>query len=144
MTRIDATPRATDLPAAVGEHLLLDLYGVAPSLLRDAVALEAALRAAADALGATILHAHLHRFDSLRTGLPAGEQGGVTGVLLLAESHLSIHTWPEHGFAAVDAFMCGTGTTHAARAVFERALAPQRIDVRVMQRGCRADLVFSV
>lgn len=135
MTRTDVAPSPADASAAVGEHLLLDLYGVAPALLRDAPALEAALRAAADALGATILHAHLHRFDSLRTGLPAGEQGGVTGALLLAESHLSIHTWPEHGFAAVDAFMCGTGTTHAARAVFERALAPERVDIRVMQRG---------
>lgn len=135
MTRTDATPVVADASAAVGEHLLLDLYGVAPALLRDAAALETALRDAADVLGATILHAHLHRFDSLRTGLPAGEQGGVTGVLLLAESHLSIHTWPEHGFAAVDAFMCGTGTTHAARAVFEQALSPERIEVRVMQRG---------
>jgi len=135
VTRTDATPAVADASAAVGEHLLLDLYGVAPALLRDAAALETALRDAADVLDATILHAHLHRFDSLRTGLPAGEQGGVTGVLLLAESHLSIHTWPEHGFAAVDAFMCGTGTTHAARAVFEQALAPERIEVRVMQRG---------
>ena len=135
MTRTDATPHAAATSAAVGEHLLLDLYGVAPVLLRDAQALEAALREAAAALGATILHAHLHRFDSLRVGASAGEQGGVTGVLLLAESHLSIHTWPEHGFAAIDAFMCGTGTTHGARAVFERALAPERVDVRVAQRG---------
>jgi len=135
VTRTDATPHAAAISAAVGEHLLLDLYGVAPALLRDAKALEAALREAAAALGATILHAHLHRFDSLRVGAPTGEQGGVTGVLLLAESHLSIHTWPEHGFAAIDAFMCGTGTTHGARAVFERALAPERVDVRVAQRG---------
>ena len=135
MTRTDAARSAADASAAVGEHLLLDLYGVAPALLRDAALLETALRYAADALGATILHAHLHRFDALRTGLPAGEQGGVTGVLLLAESHLSIHTWPEHGFAAIDAFMCGTGTTHAARAVFERALAPERVDVRIAPRG---------
>lgn len=135
MTDVDATPQTVAPLAAVGEHLLLDLYGVAPALLRDAHTLEAALREAADALGATILHTHLHRFDSLRTGTPAGESGGVTGVLLLAESHLSIHTWPEHGFAAIDAFMCGTGTTHAARAVFERALAPQHIEVRVLQRG---------
>lgn len=135
MTRTDAALPVDEAPAAVGEHLLLDLYGVAPALLRDAAALEIALRDAADALGATILHAHLHRFDSVRTGLPVGEQGGVTGVLLLAESHLSIHTWPEHGFAAIDAFMCGTGTTHAARAVFERALAPERVDVRVARRG---------
>ena len=135
MTRTDAALSVEEASAAVGEHLLLDLYGVAPALLRDAAALETALRDAAAALGATILHAHLHRFDSVRTGLPAGEPGGVTGVLLLAESHLSIHTWPEHGFAAIDAFMCGTGTTHAARAVFERALAPERIDVRVARRG---------
>ncbi|MFT0736538.1 adenosylmethionine decarboxylase [Ralstonia wenshanensis] len=135
MTRTDAALPVDEAPAAVGEHLLLDLYGVAPALLRDAAALEIALRDAADALGATILHAHLHRFDSVRTGLPVGEQGGVTGVLLLAESHLSIHTWPEHGFAAIDAFMCGTGTTHAARAVFERALVPERVDVRVARRG---------
>lgn len=134
MTRTDAALSAEDA-AAVGEHLLLDLYGVAPALLRDAAALETALRDAADALGATILHAHLHRFDSVRTGGAVGEQGGVTGVLLLAESHLSIHTWPEHGFAAIDAFMCGTGTTDAARAVFERALAPERVDVRVARRG---------
>ncbi|CAJ0775490.1 adenosylmethionine decarboxylase [Ralstonia holmesii] len=135
MTRTDAALSVEEASAAVGEHLLLDLYGVVPALLRDASALEAALRDAADALGATILHAHLHRFDSVRTGLSAGEQGGVTGVLLLAESHLSIHTWPEHGFAAIDAFMCGTGTTHAARAVFERALAPERVDARVARRG---------
>lgn len=135
MTRTDAALSVEEASAAVGEHLLLDLYGVAPALLRDAAALETALRDAADALGATILHAHLHRFDSVRTGSSAGEQGGVTGVLLLAESHLSIHTWPEHGFAAIDAFMCGTGTTHAARAVFERALAPERVDVRVARRG---------
>ncbi|CAJ0711539.1 MULTISPECIES: adenosylmethionine decarboxylase [Ralstonia] len=135
MTRTDAALSVEEAPAAVGEHLLLDLYGVAPVLLRDAATLETALRDAANALGATILHAHLHRFDSVRAGLPGGEQGGVTGVLLLAESHLSIHTWPEHGFAAIDAFMCGTGTTHAARAVFERALAPERVDVRVARRG---------
>lgn len=135
MTRVDVAPTAADTSGpAVGEHLLLDLYGVPPALLRDAHLLEAALREAADALGATILHAHLHRFGTLRAGDPSAT-GGVTGVLLLAESHLSIHTWPEHGFAAIDAFMCGTGTTHAARAVFERALAPARVDVRIAQRG---------
>ncbi|MFP4592047.1 adenosylmethionine decarboxylase [uncultured Ralstonia sp.] len=139
MTRVDVAPTTADTGGpAVGEHLLLDLYGVAPALLRDARLLEAALREAADALGATILHCHLHRFGTLHTGDPSGDPsdtGGVTGVLLLAESHLSIHTWPEHRFAAIDAFMCGTGTTHAARAVFERALAPARVDVRIAQRG---------
>ena len=63
MTRTDAALSVEEAPGAVGEHLLLDLYGVAPALLRDAAALEKALRDAASALGATILHAHLHRFD---------------------------------------------------------------------------------
>lgn len=82
---------------ALGEHVLGDLSGIAPARLRDVAALETVLRDAATAAGATILGAHMHRFG----------EGGVTGVLLLAESHLSIHTWPEHGFAAIDVFMCG-------------------------------------
>ncbi|AGH87298.1 MULTISPECIES: adenosylmethionine decarboxylase [Ralstonia solanacearum species complex] len=136
MTRTDMAPAMAEggMPP-VGEHLLLDLYGVSPALLRDAALLESTLREAADALGATVLHAHLHRFGAPGANAPAEAGGGVTGVLLLAESHLSIHTWPEHGFAAIDAFMCGTGATLAARAIFERALAPSRVDVRVTLRG---------
>ncbi|WP_124982361.1 adenosylmethionine decarboxylase [Ralstonia solanacearum] len=116
MTRTDVAATLADAGVPpVGEHLLLDLYGVAPALLRDARLLESTLRDAADA--------------------PPEAGGGVTGVLLLAESHLSIHTLPEHGFAAIDAFMCGSGITLAARAIFERALAPSRVEVRVAQRG---------
>ncbi|WP_346824989.1 adenosylmethionine decarboxylase (plasmid) [Ralstonia solanacearum] len=146
MTRTDVAATLADAGVPpVGEHLLLDLYGVAPALLRDARLLESTLRDArllestlrdaADALGATVLHAHLHRFGAPSADAPPEAGGGVTGVLLLAESHLSIHTWPEHGFAAIDAFMCGSGITLAARAIFERALAPSRVEVRVAQRG---------
>ena len=86
LCRSDATPHAAATSAAVGEHLLLDLYGVAPALLRDAQALEAALREAAAALGATIPHAPLHPSDPLRLGAPAGAQGRVPGVLPPAAS----------------------------------------------------------
>ena len=69
---------------APGNHALLDLYGCDAALLADAAALQALLQRAADAAGATTLAAHFHHF---------GDGMGVTGVLLLAESHLSIHTW---------------------------------------------------
>ena len=79
-----------------GTHLLLDLWGA--HNLTDPAAIDRALRDAAEAANATILHSHFHHF---------GPDGGVSGVLVLAESHISIHTWPERDFAAVDVFMCG-------------------------------------
>ncbi len=66
--------------------------------LDDPELIEKSLRDAAEAAGATILHGHFHHFTP---------NGGVSGVLVLAESHISIHTWPERSFAAVDVFMCG-------------------------------------
>ena len=78
--------------------MLADLAGIDAALLRDAARLEAILADAAQRAGARVIGAHFHHF---------GGEHGVTGVVLLAESHITIHTWPEHGFAAVDAFMCG-------------------------------------
>ncbi|MEW6756141.1 MAG: adenosylmethionine decarboxylase [Candidatus Latescibacterota bacterium] len=85
---------------ALGRHLLVDLYGCDPSLLDDPRGVEEALREAARAAGATVVGAAFHRFSP----------HGVTGVLLVQESHLAIHTWPERGFAAVDLFTCGQVT----------------------------------
>jgi S-adenosylmethionine decarboxylase len=109
-----------------GLHVLADLRGVAPSLLRDAAGLEALLRRAALAAGARILHGHVHRF---------GAGGGVTGVLLLAESHLSIHTWPESGFAALDVFMCGGARPQLAVDEIVRALSPAESIIRPIERA---------
>ncbi|MGU7812483.1 adenosylmethionine decarboxylase [Burkholderia sp. AW49-1] len=85
-------------PAMLGSHVLADLAGIDAVLLRDAARLETILTDAAQQAGARVIGAHFHHF---------GGEHGVTGVVLLAESHVTIHTWPEHGFAAVDAFMCG-------------------------------------
>lgn len=109
-----------------GRHLLADLHGIAPGLLLDAAAIDALLRAAAAAAGAHILHGHFHTF---------GPEQGVTGVLLLAESHISIHTWPEAGFAAVDIFMCGAAHPELALARIEAALAPLTKQVRTVARS---------
>ena len=107
-----------------GQHILLDLYGAQD--LDHAAAIKAVLIKAARAAGATVIAAHVHAFPG---------KAGVTGMVLLAESHISIHTWPEHGLAAVDIFMCGAANVQAARQVIETALRPARVQVTSVQRG---------
>ena len=107
-----------------GTHVLLDLWGA--SHLDDADYLERALRRAIDVSGATLLHIHLNRF---------GDGGGVSGVAVLAESHISVHTWPERGFAAFDVFMCGRCRPDLAAEEIRRALAPERAEMSVERRG---------
>ena len=109
---------------ALGTHVLAELCDVEPHVLRDSRGIEAALVEAAREAGATVLGAHLHSF---------GGAGGVTGVVLLAESHITIHTWPEFGTAAVDAFMCGRAD--AVRAV---ALIAMRMKARVARQSIHA------
>lgn len=109
-----------------GTHLIADLHGVDAAKLADPALIEHLLRCAALAAGATILGSHVHHF---------GEGGGVTGVVLLAESHITIHTWPETGFAAADIFMCGPAQPHLALAPLEQTLLPQRVEVQCVDRG---------
>ncbi|KVM63249.1 S-adenosylmethionine decarboxylase proenzyme [Burkholderia gladioli] len=111
---------------AQGSHVLADLDGIEPARLRDAARLEAILTAAARAAGARVLGANFHRF---------GGEGGVTGVVLLAESHITIHTWPEHGFAAVDAFLCGAARADEAVDAIAGALAARIAQRRRIERG---------
>ena len=95
-----------------GLHLVADIAGA--SGLGDLPLIEAVLREAAQAARATVLDVRLHHF---------GPGKGVTGVALLAESHISIHTWPEHGLAAVDIVFCGAASdAHAGLAVLENRL----------------------
>ncbi|HSC79372.1 MAG TPA: adenosylmethionine decarboxylase [Chitinolyticbacter sp.] len=110
----------------MGRHLLADCHGIAPALLTDPAWLDAQLRRAAEAAGAHCLFGHFH---------PFGPGLGVTGVLLLAESHISIHTWPEHGYAAIDVFMCGDARPELAVTLLQAALAPERCEVRELSRG---------
>jgi len=109
-----------------GTHLLADFYGVAADKLLAGGSIDALLRAAAEAAGARILHSHFHSF---------GDAMGVTGVVLLAESHISIHTWPEFGFAAADIFMCGDAQPKLALNVIEHALKPASSIVQTIARG---------
>lgn len=107
-----------------GTHLIIDVYG--GSFLDDLKLVEDALRKAVDAAGATLLHIHLHLFTP---------NGGISGVAVLAESHISIHTWPECGYAALDVFMCGEANPHATIEILRDAFAPERIAVEEHLRG---------
>ena len=108
-----------------GTHLLADLTGC--SHLDDVAVVEAALREAVAAARATLLDVRLHHF---------GHGHGVTGVALLAESHISIHTWPEHGYAAVDIFLCGPANDlDAALAALAARLQAAHCNERRIARG---------
>jgi S-adenosylmethionine decarboxylase len=107
-----------------GAHLIIDLYDA--KKLDDLDHVEAALRACVDAAGATLLHIHLHHFEP---------NGGISGVAVLAESHISIHSWPENGYAALDVFMCGKAKPEACVPVLREAFKPGRIAVSEYLRG---------
>ena len=107
-----------------GAHLIIDLYDA--ERLSDIDHIEATLRRAVDAANATLLHIHLHHFEP---------HGGVSGVAVLAESHISIHTWPDAGYAALDVFMCGNADPEACIPVLREAFTAKRVAVSELLRG---------
>ena len=107
-----------------GTHLIIDVFD--GSYLDDREAIESALRECVDACGATLLHLHLHTFT---------DGGGVSGVAVLAESHISIHTWPERDYAALDVFMCGDAEPQMALPILKRAFKSANIKVQTYLRG---------
>ena len=111
-----------------GTHIIIDFWGAQP--LDDLELMEATLRRAVDAAGATLLHIHLHHFTP---------NGGISGVAVLAESHISVHTWPERDFAAFDVFMCGDAEPEATIAVFRDAFKPEKISISEHLRGVNID-----
>ncbi len=82
---------------SLGRHLLVEFYDCDKEILDDVAAIEDHMRTAARKANSTIVNSTFHRFSPY----------GVSGVVVIAESHLSIHTWPEYGYAAVDLFTCG-------------------------------------
>jgi len=107
-----------------GVHLIVDLYEA--KHLDNIDLIDEALRKAVAAAGATLLHIHLHHFEP---------NGGVSGVAVLAESHISIHSWPEANYAALDVFMCGDAKPEACIPVLRAAFKPKRIVVGEHLRG---------
>lgn len=112
----------------LGKHLICEAYGVNPEVLKDLEFLRRTLRQIAEATGSTILGEFFHKFET------NGE--GVTGVIAIAESHISIHTWPEYGYAAIDIFTCGERINPwKGLEVAKAALKPARIHTSEITRG---------
>ncbi len=106
-------------------HLLLDAWGIERALLSDPQRLEAILRSAAESAQCRVLGALSQRF----------QPEGATVLLLLAESHLSVHTWPEHNYAAIDLLTCGDTLPTAGVDALVAGFAPQRHLLRRLDRG---------
>jgi S-adenosylmethionine decarboxylase len=113
----------------VGTHLVLELWGC--SNLNSPTTVEAALRDVVEATGVTLLDLKVYPFKPI----------GVTGVAIVAESHIMIHTWPEHGYAAVDVFTCGEEHhPEEAMPTIRRHFSPERVQVMEMNRGVVGEL----
>jgi len=106
-----------------GIHLIVDLHGAKG--LDDIDLIEATLRRCVEAAKATLLHIHVHHF----------QPNGVSGVAVLAESHISIHTWPDAHYAALDVFMCGNACPDACIPVLREAFKAERVEVNEILRG---------
>ncbi len=116
----------------IGSHMLIDMEDVAINKLIDVKFIENVLLTACEKAGATILNHYFHKF---------GGEGGVTGIVALAESHMSIHTWPEYGFASIDIFMCGESIPDKALQYIEESFSPGSMDVKNIGRGLSISLI---
>jgi len=108
-----------------GTHLIVDLYGA--KRLDDLKLIKETLRRCVEAAGASLLHVHVHRF---------ADNGGVSGVAVLAEGHLSIHSWPDKGSVALDVFMGRDAKPELAIDVAKQAFRPTKA---VVKEHLRAD-----
>ena len=108
----------------LGLHLIVDFTG--SKYLTDVDRIKNALTCAADASCAIVLHTSAHQFP---------DSDGVTGVVTLAASHISIHSWPEHDYMALDIFMCGDSDPYKALEYLESYFEPKEIKTQAIARS---------
>lgn len=110
----------------LGQHLLVEYYNCNSQILDDVEGIEKHMNAAAKACGATIVQSSFHRF----------QPWGVSGVVVIAESHLAIHTWPEYGYASVDLYTCGEDIQpEVAYHFLKEALQAEISEKQFLKRG---------
>lgn len=110
-----------------GRHLLAEYHGCPGELLDDLETMRSRMEEASREAGATPVRSLFHRFSPQ----------GVTGVVVIEESHFSVHTWPEHGYAAVDFFTCGACCPEAAHEYLREVLGASRWELMLVERGGR-------
>jgi len=114
----------------LGTHLLLELWECSPEILKDLNKVRDAMVDAAKAAKATVVEVAFHEFNPF----------GISGMVIIAESHLSIHTWPEYGYAAVDVFTCGDLINpEDATAFLVEKFECGKIDKKIVSRGIPSD-----
>ncbi|HZX50286.1 MAG TPA: adenosylmethionine decarboxylase [Candidatus Paceibacterota bacterium] len=118
-----ATTKRTIKQSHLGTHIIAEFFGC--KKLNDLKLIRQSLKEAAHICNATILHTKFHKFSPQ----------GLTGYVLLAESHISIHTWPEHGYAAVDVFTCGLMDTEKAVRHLADQFEAQKVEFKKITRG---------
>lgn len=111
-----------------GNHLLIDVFGA--RRLDDLKHIERTLKRCVEVAGATLLHIHLHHFTP---------NGGVSGVAVLSESHISIHSWPEANYAALDVFMCGDSKPELCVEILREEFGARDVVVKPFKRGEELD-----
>lgn len=109
----------------LGTHIILELYGCNVTMLSSPLEMEQTLQSAALVMGATIVKSTFHHFAPL----------GVSGVVIIMESHLTVHTWPEYQYAAVDVFTCGDLEWERGLELLKDALGVERLEWQVIERG---------
>ncbi len=108
-----------------GRHLLVELFGCDETILNDIPSIESVMRDAVKASGATEVGCVFHKFTPV----------GASGVIVLSESHISIHTWPEQGFAALDFFTCGDCDPHRGLDVLLDGFKGTHYEFMYVERG---------
>ena len=114
-----------DKTKILGRHILVEYYNCDPELLRNPEFIEREMNQAALAAEATVVESKFHHFSPW----------GVSGAILIAESHLTIHTWPEYGFAAADLFTCGDLDPWKSFAYLEEVLKAEFCESVEIPRG---------
>lgn len=124
-------PRGDHEIPSLGSHLLIELFGCQESVLQYEDSVGQVMRDAAVESKATVVAQSFHEFKPF----------GVSGAVIIQESHYTIHTWPEHHYAAVDLFYCG-GTVEVTKAVkvLQERFQPERIKFLIVRRGLQSEV----